>query len=92
MLDTNTASYVIKGNPSSVRERMLTVPMASLCISAITEAELLHEVARIPEAKNLSMAVRELIFSLGTVMLQKLMRRSGTIMKKMASLSAQWIC
>jgi tRNA(fMet)-specific endonuclease VapC len=61
MLDTNTASYVIKDNPRTVRERMLEVPMASLCISAITQAELLHGVARRPEAKQLPRAVREFL-------------------------------
>jgi tRNA(fMet)-specific endonuclease VapC len=61
MLDTNTASYVIKDNPRRVRERMLQVPMASLCISAITQAELLHGVARRPEAKQLPRAVREFL-------------------------------
>jgi len=61
MLDTNTASFAIKGNPPIVRERMLKIPMVSLCISAITEAELLHGVARKPEAKNLSIAVREFL-------------------------------
>lgn len=61
MLDTNTASYVIKGNPPSVREQMLKVSMSGLCISAITEAELLHGTARKPEAGNLRIAVREFL-------------------------------
>ena len=46
MLDTNTASFVIRGNPKSVREHMLKVPMTNICISAITQAELLYGVAR----------------------------------------------
>lgn len=58
MLDTVTASYVIKGNPPSVREQMLKIPMVNLCISAITEAELLHGVARKPEAKNFPIVVK----------------------------------
>jgi tRNA(fMet)-specific endonuclease VapC len=40
MLDTNTASYIIKGNVPSVRRRLLKVPMEQLAISAVTEGEL----------------------------------------------------
>ncbi|MGA7919062.1 MAG: hypothetical protein WCA38_05270 [Candidatus Acidiferrales bacterium] len=38
LLDTNTASYVIKGNIPRVRARLLEVPIAQLAISAVTEA------------------------------------------------------
>lgn len=61
MLDTNTASYIIKGEPSVVREHLLKVPMASVCISSITQAELLRGVARKPEAKRLPIAVKEFL-------------------------------
>ncbi len=61
MLDTNTASYIIKGEPVAIREHLLNVPMASLCISAITQAELLRGVAKKPEAKHLAMAVKEFL-------------------------------
>jgi len=61
MLDTNTASYIIKGEPVVVREHLLKVPMASICISSITQAELLRGVARKPEAKRLSIAVKEFL-------------------------------
>jgi tRNA(fMet)-specific endonuclease VapC len=61
MLDTNTASYIIKGKPDRVREHLRNVPMACVCISAITQAELLHGVARKPEAKRLPLAVKEFL-------------------------------
>ena len=61
MLDTNTASCVIKGTPPSVRERLLELPMASICISAITRGELLHGVAGKPEAIHLPQIVREFL-------------------------------
>ena len=61
MLDTNTASYIIKGEPVVVRERLRKVPMASVCISSITQAELLRGVARKPEAKRLPIAVKEFL-------------------------------
>lgn len=61
MLDTNTASYIIKGEPASARANLLKVPMASVCISAITEAELLRGVAKKPKAKRLPLAVKEFL-------------------------------
>jgi len=64
MLDTNTASYIIKGEPAVVREHLLRVPMGKVCISAITEAELLRGVARKPEATRLAIAVREFLLRL----------------------------
>lgn len=60
ILDTNTASYIIKGE-STVIKHLSAVPMSSVCISAITEAELLRGVARKPEAKRLPLLVREFL-------------------------------
>ncbi len=61
MLDTNTASYIIKGKPASIQQHLVRVPMASLCISAITEAELLRGLAKKPEAKQLALLVKEFL-------------------------------
>ena len=61
LLDTNTVSYVIKGNFPRVRERLLKVPMAEVGISVITEAELLFGLARRPGASNLKIAVEEFL-------------------------------
>ncbi len=61
MLDTNTASYIIKGKPVAVRDHLQNVPMANVCISAITEAELLRGVAKKPEAKHLPLIVKEFL-------------------------------
>ena len=61
MLDMNTASYIIKGEPAVIRERLRKVPMANVCVSAITEAELLRGVAKKPEAKRLPVAVKEFL-------------------------------
>lgn len=61
MLDTNTASYIIKGEPVEIRQHLLNVPMASVCISAITEAELLRGVAKKTGAKRLSAVVKEFL-------------------------------
>ncbi len=61
LLDTNTVSYIIKGNRPRVRERLLRVPMAEVAISVITEAELLFGLARRPEATNLKTVVEEFL-------------------------------
>lgn len=63
MLDTNTVSHLIKAHPAVTR-RVVAAPMASLCISAITEGELLFGLAKRPEAKRLHAAVRELLLRL----------------------------
>ena len=64
LLDTNTASYIIKGNVPHVRERLLAVPMAEMGISVITEAELRFGVARMPRAERLAVAVEEFLLRL----------------------------
>ena len=58
MLDTNTVSYIIKGKSASLQQRLVSVPMASICVSAITEAELLRGLAKKPEAKSLALLVK----------------------------------
>ena len=60
MLDTNTVSHLIKEHPAVAR-RVVAAPMAFLCISAITEGELLFGLAKRPDAKRLHLAVRELL-------------------------------
>jgi tRNA(fMet)-specific endonuclease VapC len=60
MLDTNTVSHLIKQHPAVVR-RVLSTPMASLCISAITEGELQFGLAKRPDAKRLHLAVKEFL-------------------------------
>jgi tRNA(fMet)-specific endonuclease VapC len=61
LLDTNTVSYVIRGNRPRVRERLLRVPMAEVGISVITEAELLFGLARRPDATKLKTVVEEFL-------------------------------
>ena len=60
MLDTNTVSFLIRGN-LAVKARLLQVPMSSLSMSAVTEAELHFGLAKRPEATQLAKAVGELL-------------------------------
>ena len=61
LLDTNTASYAIKGNVARVREQLLKIAMAEVGISVITEAELRFGVARLPSAIRLKDLVEEFL-------------------------------
>ncbi len=60
LLDTNIVSHLIKDHPV-VSQRIVKVPMASLGISVITEAELYYGLAKRPEAKRLHLVVEEFL-------------------------------
>jgi tRNA(fMet)-specific endonuclease VapC len=61
LLDTNTASYIIKGNIPAVRRRLVKVPMAQIAVSAVTEGELRYGVARRVGATRLQTVVDEFL-------------------------------
>ena len=60
MLDTNTVSHLLKRH-AAVTRRVVAVPITSVCISAITQGELLFGLARRPDATALHDAVREFL-------------------------------
>lgn len=59
MLDTNIVSHLLKGQPA-VKERIVTVPISALCISAVTAGELSFGLHKRPEATRLHQAAQEL--------------------------------
>jgi tRNA(fMet)-specific endonuclease VapC len=61
LLDTNTSSYIIKGNVPAVRRRLVRVPMAQVFISSVTEGELHYGVAQRPGATKLERIVEEFL-------------------------------
>ena len=61
LLDTNMASYIIKGNFPHVRQNLQRVAMSEVGISAVTEAELRFGVLRKPQAVRQQVAVEEFI-------------------------------
>lgn len=61
MLDTNMVSYAIKGTHPGLRDKMAQHPPAVLCISAITQSELLYGVAKKPAATRLEAIVTEFL-------------------------------
>ncbi|MGE0007767.1 MAG: PIN domain-containing protein [Parvibaculaceae bacterium] len=46
MLDTNIASHVIKGDRTEIIARLVSLPMADIVVSSVTEGELLHGLAK----------------------------------------------
>ena len=60
MLDTNTVSSLLRQN-LNVGKRITSIPMDCLCLSAISEGELLYGLAKKPGAKNLHKAVQEFL-------------------------------
>lgn len=61
LLDTNTASYIIKGKFPAVRRRLLRIPLAQIFVSSVTEGELLYGVARKSGATSLQRIVEEFL-------------------------------
>jgi tRNA(fMet)-specific endonuclease VapC len=64
MLDTNIASHVIKGDIPLVRKRLQEVPMHSVTVSAVTQAELLYGVAKRGHPQGLATRVHEFLIRL----------------------------
>jgi tRNA(fMet)-specific endonuclease VapC len=61
LLDTTIASHVIKGDIPAVRDRLASVPMQSVAVSVITQAELLCGVTKHGRPQGLAARVREFL-------------------------------
>jgi tRNA(fMet)-specific endonuclease VapC len=61
MLDTNVASHVIRGDQPEISDRLASLPMAAIVISAVTEGELLYGLARRNYPPALSERVRQFL-------------------------------
>jgi tRNA(fMet)-specific endonuclease VapC len=64
LLDTNIASYIIKGTFPHVRQRLVKIPIGEVGISVITEAELRFGAARLPQATRLGLIIEEFLLRL----------------------------
>lgn len=60
MLDTNTVSFLLRQN-AKVIMRIVETPLSALCMSVITEGELLYGLAKRPDATRLHAAVHEVL-------------------------------
>ena len=61
MLDTNMASYIIKGHPPEARQRLAALPMESIVVSVVTQAELLYGLARKGHPAAFASLIREFL-------------------------------
>lgn len=55
------ASYIIKGHPPEVRQRLVALPADSIVVSAVTQGELLYGVACKGHPANLTQLVQEFL-------------------------------
>ena len=61
MLDTDTSSYILKGRSPAVEARLAVITPAMVCVSAVTRAELLYGVKRLPPDHRLHLAVAQFL-------------------------------
>jgi len=61
LLDTNIASYIIKGDVPAVKRRLVRVPISEIAISSVTEGELHYGVAKKTGATRLRAIVEEFL-------------------------------
>jgi tRNA(fMet)-specific endonuclease VapC len=67
MLDTNTSSYVIKGNAPGIDARLRNLDVLQVCISAVTRAELRFGVRRLSSATRLAAEVEKFLTGVHTL-------------------------
>lgn len=60
MLDTDTASYIIKGRSAKIEAKLETILPSKLCISTVTRAELMYGLKRLPAEHRIHLAVHHL--------------------------------
>jgi tRNA(fMet)-specific endonuclease VapC len=61
MLDTDTASYLIKGKSPGIEAKVADLVPSMICISVMTRAELLYGLKRLPADHRLHLAVRQFL-------------------------------
>jgi tRNA(fMet)-specific endonuclease VapC len=61
MLDTDVASYVIKGRSPAAEAKLSSIEPSSVCVSVMTCAELLYGLKRLPPQHKLHLAVRRFL-------------------------------
>jgi len=59
LLDTDTASYIIKGKSAAMEARLAQFRTDQVGISSVTRAELLYGLKRLPPGHRLNAAVRQ---------------------------------
>ena len=57
MLDTDTASYIIKGRSPAIGAKLAAIPPSLVCVSVVTRAELQYGLKRLPAGHRLHVGV-----------------------------------
>ena len=61
MLDTDTASYLIKGKSPTIESRLAALAPSMVCLSVITRAELQYGLKRLPADHRLHLTVQHFL-------------------------------
>lgn len=61
MLDTDIASYIIKRRSAAIQAKLSEIPPSHVCISAVTRAELLYGLKRLPATHRLHLVVKRFL-------------------------------
>jgi len=61
MLDTDISSYIIKGRSPKVEAELSAIEPSMVCVSAITRAELLYGLKRLPPEHRLHVGVKRFL-------------------------------
>ena len=61
LLDTDTASYLIKGKSPAIEAKLAELMPSMVCISVMTRAELQYDLKRLPADHRLHLAVRQFL-------------------------------
>lgn len=61
MLDTDTASYIIKRRSPALEQRLSELHPSQVCVSVITRAELSYGLKRLPAGHRLHLVVRQFL-------------------------------
>ncbi len=61
LLDTDIASFIIKARSPAIEARLAAIPTDRVCISAVTRAELMHGLKRLPPSHRLQIGVHQFL-------------------------------
>lgn len=61
MLDTNIVSYIIKKHSKKIEQELANIPPDMLCISVMTQAELLYGLKKLSDTNRLHIAVHQFL-------------------------------
>jgi len=67
LLDTYIASYIVKSISAAAERKLASIPPAHVAISAITRAELLFGLKRLPASHSLQLKVRKFLSVVGVL-------------------------